>query len=344
MLYGGPDSDLSQAASKRKQPTDCFVSSNRQNLGKLPNLNQMANMNAALLALGLSACGGGGGGGGSSVSPPQETPEDDPVITEEDEENPIITEVLDPHQNIVGGDDAETITTGGGDDIVNAGDGDDTVDAGDGDDVVAANIGDDIVSGEGGNDIIRGQRGNDILRGGDGRDGIVGQNGNDVLLASAGDDILFDVKGQNLAEGGEDDDVFSLSVAGKSLMVITDFERGSDKIRLFDQDKEFTLEQNTERQQPNEETFNTVFSFKEEHYQHSRAISTILANAEAAGFTLNANDPKELDTVVSIGKNIRMVLEDVTGITISDFEILLSDHREEDGEEYGIPRISAEIL
>ena len=87
--------------------------------------------------------------------------------------------------------------------------------------------GNDTLQGMGGNDTLMGGNGNDILRGGVGDDHIYGGAGNDRIVGNAGHDTL---------SGGAGNDTFVFTTTSDSTSanpdIITDFQRGSDKIDL----------------------------------------------------------------------------------------------------------------
>ncbi|ELS04869.1 putative calcium-binding protein, partial [Xenococcus sp. PCC 7305] len=102
-----------------------------------------------------------------------------------------------------------------GNDTIFGGEGDDTVLGGDGDDRILGDIGSDRLSGNIGNDTIFGGEGDDIISGFNGLDRLVGGNGKDIF-------VLGDVEDSFYLENGNND--FAL---------ITDFQIGQDKLRLF---------------------------------------------------------------------------------------------------------------
>lgn len=87
----------------------------------------------------------------------------------------------------------------------------------------------DTLNGGAGNDILYGLAGNDVLNGGTGNDTLDGGLGNDILIGGSGRDILT---------GGAGADIFrftSTSDSGTTAStrdIITDFQRGTDKIDL----------------------------------------------------------------------------------------------------------------
>ena len=87
-------------------------------------------------------------------------------------------------------------------------------------DTLNGSFGNDVITGLGGNDMLIGDSGNDILNGGDGNDIVDGGSGRDVMTGGAGADIFrFDSAGDS-----------ATSSSGRD--VITDFQRGLDKIDL----------------------------------------------------------------------------------------------------------------
>jgi|GEM_PF-2107120 len=121
--------------------------------------------------------------------------------------------------------DADTINSGGGNDVIRGGAGADIINAGAGDDVIFgalvfetadgvgegdridAGDGDDLVFGSSLDDLILGGAGADRLLGGGGRDEIRGQDGNDTILGGLGDDLLFGDAGDDLLFGEEGADI-----------------------------------------------------------------------------------------------------------------------------------------
>lgn len=137
------------------------------------------------------------------------------------------------HNDLAGGDGADTLDGGGGDDTisggrdddlidgqagndvidagdgndrVNAGDGNDTADLSDGNDTASGAAGDDTLLGGTGNDLISGSDGNDSIDGGSGHDLLAGGSGHDTLLGGTGDDTLNGGGGNDTAHGGPGDD------------------------------------------------------------------------------------------------------------------------------------------
>jgi Ca2+-binding RTX toxin-like protein len=121
-----------------------------------------------------------------------------------------------------GGND--TITTGGGNDLVYAGAGNDAVGTGAGNDRAFGGLGDDAINtGDGndrasggwgndhiqlqaGNDFARGDAGNDRVEGGDGNDLVFGCGGTDTLEGQADNDTLWGGGSDDIVSGGDGDD------------------------------------------------------------------------------------------------------------------------------------------
>lgn len=93
-------------------------------------------------------------------------------------------------------------TTAGSNDTVNGGDGADVISTGLGDDTAVGGAGSDFVLGEAGNDVLEGGTGSDVLFGGDGNDTLTGNDGSDVLEGGDGDDQLNGGSGADTLRGG----------------------------------------------------------------------------------------------------------------------------------------------
>ncbi|MCR6673591.1 VCBS domain-containing protein [Devosia ginsengisoli] len=148
---------------------------------------------------------------------------------------------------VYGGNGDDTIYAGSGNDTVHGGNGDDTIDGGSGDDILNGDAGDDHILGGSGNDTIDGGTGDDYLLGGSGDDFIYGNGGSDQLVGGAGDDILWGGAGRDTLTGGDGADVFRFwnaedSVRGGARDVITDFEKGVDKIDLSQYDANIEID------------------------------------------------------------------------------------------------------
>jgi Ca2+-binding RTX toxin-like protein len=83
---------------------------------------------------------------------------------------------------VTGGDDDDTIVTGGGADNAQGGAGNDSIDVGAG--------ADPVVLGGPGNDLIDGGQGRDVVSGGEGDDHVSGGPGGDQVNGDAGDDVI----------------------------------------------------------------------------------------------------------------------------------------------------------
>jgi VCBS repeat-containing protein len=105
--------------------------------------------------------------------------------------------------------------------------------------VISGTAGDDTLTDttSGGN-LLYGGDGNDSLSGGLGNDDLYGGKGNDTLLGEDGDDILVGGAGKDTLTGGAGADIFKFNATSDSQPgltladVITDFQKGADKIDL----------------------------------------------------------------------------------------------------------------
>ncbi len=124
---------------------------------------------------------------------------------------------------VPGGNGADNIIGGTGNNTINAGNGNDNVYGGAGADNIIGGNGNDTLDGGTGNDSLTGNNGNDFLYGGVGNDTLLGSNGNDFLRGGLGNDILT---------GNNDNDIFAFA-AGEGTDTITDFKKGEDLIGLY---------------------------------------------------------------------------------------------------------------
>ncbi len=93
--------------------------------------------------------------------------------------------------------------------------------------------GEDYLVGLKGNDLLFGGRGADVLKGGAGNDRLFGGRGGDNIFGGTGDDTIFSGGGKDRIKGGSGADTFVFNdVALDHRNVITDFEDGSDLIRV----------------------------------------------------------------------------------------------------------------
>jgi Ca2+-binding RTX toxin-like protein len=140
-----------------------------------------------------------------------------------------------------GGDDTATGTTGydhirgcGGHDVIyddlgvnslRGGKGNDTITVGDGSagSILRGGAGDDWLYSGNGADILNGGHDDDMIFGGGGDDRLRGGNGVDYLNGGAGNDLLT---------GGAGADMFDFIPASDGHDIITDFQIGTDYIRL----------------------------------------------------------------------------------------------------------------
>jgi Ca2+-binding RTX toxin-like protein len=111
--------------------------------------------------------------------------------------------------------------------------GNDLIYGGSGNDKLFGGAGDDTLMGEAGNDTLFGGDGNDKLFGGDGNDKLFGGAGDDTLSGGANADTLDGGAGTNILTGGAGADVFRILQSDNGVNTITDFQTGTDKIKLI---------------------------------------------------------------------------------------------------------------
>ncbi len=113
----------------------------------------------------------------------------------------------------------------------------DTIDGSTGDDSIVGLSGNDVLRGGDGHDRIEGNSGNDKLIGGLGDDRLHGSDGNDAIDGGSGNDIIDGGPGDDVMTGGAGADVFRFRVTeadSGDVDVITDFQSGTDRIHIVD--------------------------------------------------------------------------------------------------------------
>ena len=142
---------------------------------------------------------------------PAEDPEDPPVEMEETVPD-IIHLTGSAMADILAGDSRDnTIMGGGGDDEIYGG-------PGGGDDMLHGGRGDDRIFGGRGDDTLSGDMGDDMLHGGPGSDKFFGGGGSDMIYA---DVTVGQVAGDNVFDGGEDDDGMDMDTVSFARLVDT---------------------------------------------------------------------------------------------------------------------------
>jgi len=90
---------------------------------------------------------------------------------------------------VTGGNGADKLFGGSGDDVMLGGNGSDRLLGHNGKDKLIGGKGSDVANGGKGNDTLIGAKGNDVLKGGPGRDVLQGDAGKDKLLGGPGRDV-----------------------------------------------------------------------------------------------------------------------------------------------------------
>ena len=101
------------------------------------------------------------------------------------------------------------------------------VDGGEGADIVEPGAGNDVIEGKGGDDTLYGGQGNDIVIGGAGFDYVRGNGGNDIVSGGADFDFMFGDGGKDRMTGGGDLD-YMFGGGGDDMM---DGDAGDDLVR-----------------------------------------------------------------------------------------------------------------
>ena len=153
--------------------------------------------------------------------------------------------------SLVGQAGRDLLKGGDGDDVLRGGDHDDRLDGNRHDDTLIGDDGADLLRGGGQNDLLKGGQGNDTLRGGAGADTLrgggqgdqlEGGQGNDTLRGGAGADTLRGGGQGDQLEGGAGNDTLTGGGGADTFLfdgdtatgqdVITDFQNGTDVIRI----------------------------------------------------------------------------------------------------------------
>ncbi|MEL6234227.1 MAG: calcium-binding protein [Pseudomonadota bacterium] len=161
-------------------------------------------------------------------------------------------------ENVIGSDNADTITGDAGKNNLVGEDGNDTIDGQDGNDRLVGGQGNDELTGGEGNDRLKGNDGGDLLIGNAGVDRLIGGAGSDAMFGGSNNDIMFGQSGSDaMRGGGGNDEMYGggsndtltgdagddtlTGEAGADVFVIndgdgsdfiTDFENGTDLIDL----------------------------------------------------------------------------------------------------------------
>ena len=106
-----------------------------------------------------------------------------------------------------------TVAFGYNDNTFSGGDGADRLILGGGNDTGIGGSGNDFILGEIGDDALYGGNNDDDLRGSTGQDTLSGGNGNDSLVGGQGDDVLNGDSGSDTMVGGTGDDTFRANAA-----------------------------------------------------------------------------------------------------------------------------------
>lgn len=136
--------------------------------------------------------------------------------------NDILQALNSTGANLFGGSHNDTLIGGVGWDYIVGDSADDVIQ------------GDDSLSGGGGWDIMWGGDGADTLDGGTGDDDLYGEGGDDLLLGGAGDDFISGGTGADILSGGAGQDTFYIvedTLAGTN-DIITDFNNVDDAIQV----------------------------------------------------------------------------------------------------------------
>jgi Ca2+-binding RTX toxin-like protein len=110
------------------------------------------------------------------------------------------------HFTVLTGAGADTITTGGGDDIINTGEGAGTITAGQGSNSITGGSGADTITALDGGNFIDGGDGTNTITSGEGNDVVLSGLGADTIVVGGGNDIVTVRGGADTAANGAGDD------------------------------------------------------------------------------------------------------------------------------------------
>ncbi len=138
----------------------------------------------------------------------------------------------DGNDSLMGGSGKDQIKGGDGDDVILGGSDNDKLEGGNGNDYIDGGNANDRLYGNSGNDTLIGENGNDKLYGGDDDDRLLGGAGKDTLNGGNGDDEIIGGWGDDMLTGGQGADTFVFDDDRTRADTITDFEDGTDFIRI----------------------------------------------------------------------------------------------------------------
>lgn len=107
-------------------------------------------------------------------------------------------------------DQADSVSGGGGNEVIDGRGGNDTIETGTGDDSIRGGAGDDRLVGGDGNDTVEGGAGNDYVAAFTGDDSLSGGDGNDEIFSLGG--------GNDTLDGGADADLISVMTMSNALV------------------------------------------------------------------------------------------------------------------------------
>lgn len=139
---------------------------------------------------------------------------------------------------VAAGTASDSITTYGGDDVVNDEGGNNTINVGEGNNVVNSGAGADTITSGAGNDVINAGDGANTVNAGDGTNVVTVGTGTDSVTTGSGADVVVDAGGDGFISTGGDTDTIVINGAGRTTIVAgsgddvvdfnTDFDASSD--------------------------------------------------------------------------------------------------------------------
>ncbi len=130
-------------------------------------------------------------------------------------------------ENVIGSDQADTITGDSGDNVITGGAGDDTIDGGAGEDTIAFDEATGSVTVDLGAGTVTGADGSDIVAN---IENVTGSSSADDITGDSGDNVIDGRGGADTLEGGGGADTFKLSMMDGTVDTIADFNAAEGDI------------------------------------------------------------------------------------------------------------------
>lgn len=206
---------------------------------------------------------------------------------------------------LIGNDADNEVSGNGGNDDIYGGAGDDDLDGGAGNDEIDGNSGADQINAASGTNTIFGSSGFDTLQGGSGVDTIFGGSGNDTIEGNGSNDVLFGGRGDDAIDGGAGNDQI---IGGLGADDLTGGAGADDFVFEFASDSLAGV--------GNRDTI-TDFQVGVDDIDLSNIGG--LSFTDDITLTINNGTIVQIDTNGDDVVDMEIFIDDVTGLTASDF-------------------------